>query len=466
MRRLALVAPALLLAACTLGPDYKRPAVDAPPDFRSAMAPSTEPSLSDLGWWQLYPDETLQGLIREALASNYDVRVAAARILDARAQVTITRSFQVPEVRGIASAPYERVHGELAPFQVRETFTPSGGLDFGFELDFWGRFRRGTEAARAEFLATEYGRRLVITTLISDLSSAYFSLRALDEELEIARRTLGSRTQSLGLVRRREEGGVAGLIDVRQSEILVAGAAQTVPDIERQIEQTENLISILLGRSPAPVPRGCDLRAQVGVTALPAGVPASLLERRPDIQQAEQVLASATARIGVAKSDYFPRVFLSGAVQAGGVMINGQMFGPQGIFSVLPSFTLPLFNAGRVGAGVDAARARADEALLQYQQVIIGAFRDVSDSLVEYRKQREARTQQETLVVASVDTTRLANLRYTNGVSTYLEVLDSERQQFDAELNLVRIQLSELLAVVRLYKSLGGGWQQGESRAQ
>jgi outer membrane protein, multidrug efflux system len=466
MRRLALVAPALLLAACTLGPDYKRPAVDAPPDFRSAMAPSSEPSLSDLGWWQLYPDETLQGLIREALASNYDVRVAAARILDARAQVTITRSFQFPEVRGIASAPYERVKGELAPFQVRETFTPSGGLDFGFELDFWGRFRRGTEAARAEFLATEYGRRLVITTLISDLSSAYFSLRALDEELEIARRTLGSRTQSLGLVRRREEGGVAGLIDVRQSEILVAGAAQTVPDIERQIEQTENLISILLGRSPAPVPRGRDLRAQVGVTALPAGVPASLLERRPDIQQAEQVLASATARIGVAKSDYFPRVFLSGAVQAGGVMINGQMFGPQGIFSVLPSFTLPLFNAGRVGAGVDAARARADEALLQYQQVIIGAFRDVSDSLVEYRKQREARTQQEALVVASVDTTRLANLRYTNGVSTYLEVLDSERQQFDAELSLVRIQLSELLAVVRLYKSLGGGWQQGESRAQ
>jgi len=466
MRRLALVAPALLLAACTLGPDYKRPAVDAPPDFRSAMAPSTEPSLSDLGWWQLYPDETLQGLIREALASNYDVRVAAARILDARAQVTITRSFQFPEVRGIASAPYERVKGELAPLQVRETFTPSGGLDFGFELDFWGRFRRGTEAARAEFLATEYGRRLVITTLISDLSSAYFSLRALDEELEISRRTLGSRTQSLGLVRRREEGGVAGLIDVRQSEILVAGAAQTVPDIERQIEQTENLISILLGRSPAPVPRGRDLRAQVGVTALPAGVPASLLERRPDIQQAEQVLASATARIGVAKSDYFPRVFLSGAVQAGGVMINGQMFGPQGIFSVLPSFTLPLFNAGRVGAGVDAARARADEALLQYQQVIIGAFRDVSDSLVEYRKQREARTQQEALVVASVDTTRLANLRYTNGVSTYLEVLDSERQQFDAELSLVRIQLSELLAVVRLYKSLGGGWQQGESRAQ
>ena len=466
MRRLALLAPVLLLAACTLGPDYKRPAVDTPPEFRGAVAPPSEPSLGDFGWWQVYADETLQGLIREGLAGNYDVRVAAARILDARAQVTIARSFQFPDVRGIASAPYQRVEGELSPLQSRETFAPSGGLDFGYELDFWGRFRRGTEAARAEFLATEFGRRFVVTTLVSDLSSAYFSLRALDVQLEIARRTLDSRTQSLRLVQLREEGGVAGLIDVRQSEILVAGAAQTVPDIERQIEQTENLISILLGRAPAAVPRGRDLRAQVATTVLPAGVPARLLERRPDVQQAEQVLASATARIGVAKSDYFPRVFLSGAVQAGGLMVNGQMFGPQGIFSVLPSFTLPIFNAGRVGAGVDAARARADEALLQYQQVIIGAFRDVSDSLVEYRKQQESRIQQEALVVAAIDTTRLANIRYSNGVSPYLEVLDSERQQFDAELGLVRTQLSEMLAVVRLYKALGGGWQQSESRAQ
>lgn len=466
MRRLALIASALLLAACTLGPDYVRPPVDTPPDFRGATAPSSEPSLGDLGWWEVYADGTLQGLIREALANNYDVRTAAARLLDARAQVTIARSFQFPEVRGIASAPYQRIEGQQAPLQLRETFAPSGGLDFGFELDFWGRFRRGTEAARADLLATEFGRRFVITTLISDLSSAYFLLRALDVQLEIARRTLDSRTQSLELVRRREAGGVAGLIDVRQSEILVADAAQTVPDIERQIEQTENLISILLGRAPGPVPRGRDLGRQVAATVLPAGVPARLLEHRPDVQQAEQVLAAATARIGVAKSDYFPRVFLSGAVQAGGVMVNGQMFGPQGIFSVLPSFTLPIFNAGRVGAGVDAAYARADEALLQYQQTIIVAFRDVSDSLVEYKKQQESRVQQEALVAAAIDTTRLANIRYSNGVSPYLEVLDSERQQFTAELGLVRVQLSELQAVVRLYRALGGGWQGQETVAQ
>ena len=256
MRRLSLIAPVLLLSACALGPDYKRPEVNAPPDYRSAMTPSTDPSLGDLGWWQLYPDETLQGLIREALTNNYDVRVAAARVLDARAQATIARSFQFPEVNGSGSAPYQRIKGDLAPLQSRETLTPSAGFDFGYEFDFWGRFRRGTEAARAELLATEYGRRFVMTTLISDLASAYFSLRALDEGLLIARRTLDSRTQSLQLVRTREQGGVAGLIDVRQSEILVAGAAQTVPDIERQIEQTENLISILLGRPPQPVPRG------------------------------------------------------------------------------------------------------------------------------------------------------------------------------------------------------------------
>ncbi len=466
MRWLALIAPALLLAACTLGPDYTRPAVDTPPDFRGALAPATEPSLGELGWWQIFPDETLQALLREGLAQNYDVRIAAARILDARAQATIARSFQFPELQGFASAPYQRVEGELSPLQTRETFAPSGGLDLGFEIDLWGRFRRGSEAARAEFLATEYGRRFVITTLVSDLSSSYFLLRALDEELDIARRTLVSRTQSLRLVRLREAGGVAGLIDVRQSEILVAGAAQSVPDIERRIEQTENAISLLLGRPPAPVPRGRDLRGQVAATALPAGVPASLLERRPDVQLAEQQLAAATARIGVAKADYFPRVFLSGSVGAGGLMVNGQMFGPQGIFSVLPSLTLPIFNAGRVSAGVDSARARADEALLQYQQVIIGAFRDVSDALVECRKRQEARIQQEALVTAARDTTRLANIRYTNGVSPYLEVLDSERELFTAELGLTQLQRDELLAVVRLYNALGGGWQASESRAQ
>jgi multidrug efflux system outer membrane protein len=459
VRVAALVIAAVALAGCTVGPDYRRPAAPTPPDFRGALAPVAASSLGDLPWWQLFPDETLQRMIREALAQNYDVRIAAARILEARAQVTIARSFQFPDVNASASAPYERTEGTLAPPQLRETFRPAGGLDFSYEIDLWGRFRRNSEAARAELLGTEYGARFVVTTLVFDLGTAYLRLRALDEELRIARRTLDSRVGSLDLVRLRERGGVAGLIDVRQSEILVADAAQTVPDIERQIEQTENVISILLGRPPAPVPRGRPLGEQIVATAVPAGLPGRLLEQRPDVRQAETQLAAATAHIGVAKADYFPRVFLTGAIGAGGLVVNGQTFGPQGLFAILPSMTLPIFNSGRVGAGVEAARARAEAALLVYQQTILTALQDVSDALVEHGKRREARAQQEALTVAARETTQLANVRYKGGVTPYLEVLDSERQLFDAELGLVRLQRDELLAVVRLYKALGGGWQ-------
>jgi multidrug efflux system outer membrane protein len=269
---------------------------------------------------------------------------------------------------------------------------------------------------------------------------------------------LAARRGSLELVNLRERGGVAGLIDVRQSEILVVAAAQTVPDLERQIEQTENVISILLGRPPAAIPRGRPLGAQIVATAVPAGLPVRLLEQRPDVRQAETQLAAATARVGVAKADYFPRLFLIGSMSASGLVLNGQTFGPQGLFSVLPSVTVPIFTAGRVSAGVQAARARAEAAVLQYQPTILAALQDVSDALVEYGKRREARAQQEALTVAARET-QLANVRYRGGVSPYLEVLDSERQLFDAELGLVRLQRDELLAVIRLYKALGGGWQ-------
>lgn len=461
MKHVALVATGVLLAGCTVGPNYQRPAVQTPADFRGAIAPAAEPSLGDLPWWRLFPDETLQALVREALAQNYDVQIAAARILEARAQVTIARSYQFPDLNASASTPYLSTQGTLAqPVQSRETFQPTGGFDFSFEIDLWGRFRRNSEAARAELLGTEYGVRFVVTSLVADLASAYFRLRSLDEELEISRRTLDSRRGSLHLVNLRHSGGVAGLLDVRQSEILVASAAQTVPDIERQIEQTENVISILLGRPPALVPRGRPLREQIVATDLPAGMPSRLLEQRPDVRQAETQLEAATARIGVAKADYFPRVLLTGAIRAGGFVLDGTTYGPQGLFAILPSMTLPIFNSGRVGAGVDAARARAEAAALQYRQTILTALQDVSDALIEYSRCREARTQQEALALAARGATRLANLRYNGGVSPYLEVLDSERQLFDAELGLVRVQRDELLAVVRLYKSLGGGWQQ------
>ena len=463
MRRVMLVgALALATTACTVGPNYRRPPLPGPAEFRSLGPenPVDVLSIGDLGWWALFQDEALQSLLRRALEANYDVRIAAARIMQARAQVTIARSFQFPELRASGSAPYTHIEGGRSTLQFRDTFAPIGSLDLAYEADLWGRYRRGTEAARAELLSSEYGRRFVMTTLVSDVATLYFQLRSLDLQVEIARRTLTSRVDSLALVTQRQEGGVAAMIDVRQTEILVATAGQAVPDAERQIEQTENAISILLGANPQPIARGRLLGEQLAVPALPSGVPSDLLERRADIRQAEQELAAATARIGVAKSDFFPRLFLLGSVGAGGVNVNGSWFGPQGIFSFLPSITVPIFNAGRVSAGVESAEARAEAARLQYEQTFQSALRDVSDALVEYRKRREARKQAEDLVAAAQDTTRLAHIRYQGGVTSYLEVLDSEGRLFEAELRLVDVQRDEMLGIVRLYKGLGGGWQE------
>jgi multidrug efflux system outer membrane protein len=462
MRLRAVMAAGLLLGGCTLGPDYTRPAHLIPP-FRGAPpdAPTAE-SLADVRWWQLFQDEVLQALIRTALAENYDVQIAAARILDARAQVTIARSFQFPSVDARADGGYTHVEGERLPLQGEDTWSATGGFLLGFELDFWGRFRRSTEAARAELLASEAARRFVLTSLVSDVATAYFTLRELDLELDISRRTLATRLDSLRLVQLRAQGGVAAMIDVHQAEILVAQAATTIADAERLVEQTENALGVLLGRTPAALPRGRPLDNQFAAAtpAVPVGLPSALLERRPDIQQAEAQLHAATARIGVAKADYFPRVFLSASAAASGFKIDASSIGPQGVFSVGPSISLPIFNSGRVAAGVGSAEARTQAALAQYRQVIIQAFREVADGLVEYRKRQEARAQQEALTLASLNTTRLANIRYRGGVTSYLEVLDSERQLFDAELGLARSRRDELLAVVRIYRALGGGWQE------
>jgi len=461
VRRSALLPlAALLLGACTVGPDYHRPEYPVPPAFRGQVGDVPGPSVGDLPWWRIFEDETLQQLIRSALAENYDLRIAAARIMEARAQVTITRSFQFPELNGSGSAVYQHIVGTPDVLQFREQFVPIAGFDLAFEIDFWGRWRRASEAARADLLASEDARRFVTSSLVSDLAAAYFQLRSLDAELEVSQRTLATRQDALRLVKLREEGSVAALIDVRQSEILVATAAETLPDTERQIEQTENAISVLLGRNPDAVPRGRPLLQQIDLPALPLGVPSALFERRPDVRQAEAQLASATARIGVAKADYFPRVFLTGAAAGGNLLIDGSWIGPQALFSVGPQIRLPIFNTGRTAAGVTSAEARAEAAVAQYKQTIQQAFREVADALVEQRKRREFRLQQEALTRAAEDTSRLANMRYTGGYSSYLEVLDSERQFFDAELGLVRAHRDELLAVVRLYKALGGGWQE------
>src|SRR5262249_52968772 len=348
---LTVLIAALLLTGCTVGPDYKRPALPVPPDFRGLTpdTPGGAESIGDIAWWKIFQDETLQSLIHTAIAANYDLQIATARILEARAQVTIVRSFQFPDVTGSASAQYVSAPGDRPPLVPREAFSPFGALNLIWEIDLWGRLRRATEAARAELLASQDTQQFVLITLIADVATAYFQLRELDKELEISRRPLATRQEQLRLLTLRYQGGLAAVIDVRQAEVLVYTAAATTPDIERRIEQTENFISVLLGRNPAAVPRGRPLLQQFSGPVVPPGLPSSLLERRPDIRQAESQLAAATARIGVATADYFPRVFLTGSAGGGRGAPTRSQVGPPRRQFCRPPVALARLPTGRGG---------------------------------------------------------------------------------------------------------------------
>ena len=450
-------------AGCTVGPNYKKPAVDVPPSFRG-LAPedansNSATSRGDEKWWEVYQDQQLQALIRTAIAQNYDVRIAGARILAAQAQLGITRANQYPNVSGGASLVDQRT--------PRTPFSPNleGGLgslnvSAGWELDFWGKFRRATEAARANLVATEDSRQEVIATLVANVASAYFQLRALDLELEISKRTLGSRQESLRLTNMLANGGSTSLLDVRQAEQLVFTAAAEIPVFEQEIEQQENLISILLGQNPGEVQRGLKLTDQVHSPDVPAGLTSALLERRPDIRAAEQQLIAANAEIGVARAAYFPTISLSGQAGFETTALTSLFSGPAGAWTYGASATQPIFTAGRIRSNVRLAEAQQQTFLLTYQQTIQGAFRSVSDALIATRKSKEFRTQQELLFASAQDAARLSHMRYNGGVTGYLEVLTNETNAFTAELELVQAQLNEYLASVQLYQALGGGWQQ------
>jgi outer membrane protein, multidrug efflux system len=448
----------LIAAGCTMGPDYRRPEVAVPSTFRGAPPEALQQSFGDLEWWKVFQDERLQTLIRTALEQNYDVRVTATRILQARSQVTVARSFQFPTADASVAAPYDRLTGGSKPPQY-EAFSPQGGFSVAWELDLWGRFQRATEAARADLLASEEFRRTVVLTLVSDVARGYLALRELDLELDIANRSVASRANYLTLTKAREEGGVATLMDVRQAEQLYYTATSVVVDTERRIEQQENQINILLGMYPGGIPRGRLLTEQTFTASVPPGLTSDLLARRPDIRQAEQALVSANARIGEATALLFPSVVISGFAGVGGAVINGSSFGPFGVFGALPTVTLPLFNMGRLRANVDFADARTQEAVLQYEQTILQAFREVADALVDVRKRREFREQSEAVVTAQRDALNLSTMRYEGGVTSFLEVLVTERDLFDAELALARAKGEEVLSFVQLYKALGGGWQ-------
>jgi multidrug efflux system outer membrane protein len=457
-----IVAALGLMTGCLVGPKYQRPAVDVPQEYR-APAPQQAAQASSLGneqWWQVYQDPVLTQLIHTAIAQNYDVRIAAARVLEAQAQVGITRANQLPSASvgaDVFSEQNAKVTRLFPPYQV------NGGelsLSVIWNLDFWGKYRRQTEAARAQLLATEWGQRAVISSLVANVATAYFQLRALDSELEISKSTLGSRQQSLQLTHTLESHGGASGLDVSQAEQLVYTASETIPDLERQIEQQENLLSILLGENPQSVPRGRALTEQPAPESVPAGLPSELLERRPDIQQAEQIMVAANAQIGVAKAAFFPSVSLTGTGGLESNALNRFISQPSEMWTAAAGVTQPVFEGGALRSGLRLARANWQETVFSYQQTVQNAMEQVSNSLVASQKDREFREQQELLTQAAQKTDQFSEVLYKNGGASYLQVLTSETNYLSAELNLVQAQLSERLALVQLYQSLGGGWQQ------
>jgi NodT family efflux transporter outer membrane factor (OMF) lipoprotein len=456
---------ATLLAGCMLGPDYQRPTLPLPAQYRDAEppAPSREAfSLADLQWFELFRDDSLQAVVRTALQQNYDVRIAVARVLEAQAQLGITRSFLFPQLDANGTIARDRLSEErflTPPPGHNEGNTFLLGLSLIYEIDLWGRLRHETEAARAELLSTEWACRAVLVTLVASVASAYFQLRELDLDLEVAKRTFASRERSLRLTQARLEQGVATRLDVRQAENLLYTAAARIPDLERLITQKENEIRLLLALPPGDIRRGLPLTEQPLPPEVPAGLPSALLERRPDIRQAEEVLVAANAQIGAAKALYFPTFSLTGFLGLESDDLKHFATASAQTWTIGLGILQPIFNAGRIRSINEATAARQLQTLAQYEQVIQTAFREVSDALVGYRKSREQRVQQELLVAALIDSAALASTRFLGGLDSYLQVLDAERQLFDAEQELARIRAVELLNLVLLYKALGGGWQ-------
>ena len=453
---------ACALAGCTVGPNYHRPTVQTPGSFRdlseNPQAQAQVASYADLPWWQVFQDPQLQELIRTALKQNYDLQLATERITAARAQVAITRSNQFPQVQGSGNFS----GGKESNFQSRFNFLVLSA-DAAFQLDFFGKLRRATEAARAQLLATQDARQTVVLTLVSDVASDYFALLQLDLQLQITHNTVAAQEASVKLTNLRVDHGVATKLDVLQAQQTLDTANAQIPDLERQIAQEENAISILLGNYPQAVPRGRTLVEQPLPPDVPPGLPSSLMERRPDIREAEQVLVAANAEIGVAKAEFFPQISLTGS--GGGAFgrssaFSGLMASQLGIWSYGAQVSQPIFTGGALRGNLKLAESQHQQALIGYQQAIQQAFGDVSDALIGYQKSHQVRVRQEESVADLQESVRLSNMRYQGGTTTFLEVLDGQRSLFSAELTLAQARGAEYQSLVQLYRSLGGGWQQ------
>ena len=461
------------LAGCAVGPNYQRPALDTPSTFRAAATETVDlsdtNSLANLDWWEVMNDPQLQSYIAEALTNGWDVQIAAARVLQAQAAARVTRSQFMPTVGAGADWATTRTSengpsGALSDPQ--QEFGSVYGAMAAYELDLWGRIRRANEAARAQLLATEAAQQTVRQTLVAQVATAYLSLLELDYELEIAERTYNIRTNSLMLTTARQEGGVSSKQDVYQAQILVSTAEGAIADTHRRIEQQENELSILLGRNPGSPQRGAGFARQNLDVKVPPGLPSDLLERRPDIRAAEQQLVAANADVGQAKAAFFPKVTLTGFYGYQSVSLSDLFNSPSRTWQFGPTVSMPLFTGGALRGNLKLAQARFEEAVAQYQKIVQNSFREVSDSLIAYRRTREFRARQEETTQAHRNAADLANIRYEGGVTSYLEVLYNEQELFNAELNLAQARLNELLSVVSLYRALGGGWQNENTLAQ
>jgi multidrug efflux system outer membrane protein len=453
----AVLLSVLGISGCMIGADYRRPDVTVPPGWRMINGDPT--AVINEQWWSQFNDSHLDRLIEIALAENLDVASAVARVEEARALVDVSRAALFPQVGASADAGRSRSSIGTTPLpgvSLTNNFY-SAVVDASFELDLWGRLRRATEAARAVLLSTEYAAQVVRLALVSQVAQSYFDLRNLDLQLDIARGTLASREEALRLVTKRFEGGVVSELDLRQAESEAAVAAAAVPNLEQQIVQRENELSILLGRNPEDITRGRGI-FESAIPEVPVGLPSTLLVRRPDILAAEESLVAANARVGAARAAYFPRLSLTGLLGVESTDLSDWLNGGSRVWQIAGGLTAPIFTAGRLGAEVETATAQQQQALYDYLRTIQTGLREVEDSLIATRKIREQQAAQDRQVQALQRTLRLATLRYENGYSSFLEVLDAQRSLFSAELQQVQLQRARLGAIVNLYKALGGGW--------
>ena len=451
-----------LLGGCMVGPNYHKPVVQSPTAYRdlseNPQVQAQVASYADLPWWQVFQDPQLQECIRTALKQNYDLQLATERINAGRAQLAVTRSNLFPQVQGRGNF----AGGKESNFQTKYNFLTLAA-DAAFQLDFYGKLRRATEASRAQLLATEDARQTVILTLVSDVASDYFALLQLDLQLQITRNTVAAQEASVKLTNLRVEHGVATKLEVLQAQQVLDSANAQIPDLERQIAQEENAIGILLGNYPQAVPRGRPLVEQPLPPDVPPGLPSSLIERRPDIREAEQILVAANAEIGVAKAQFFPQISLTGS--GGGAFgrssaFSGLMSSQLGTWSYGAQVSQPIFTGGALRGNLRLAESQHQQALIAYRQTIQRAFGDVSDAVIGYQKFHQVRVRQEDTVADLQESVRLSNMRYKGGTTTYLEVLDGQRSLFSAELTLAEARGTEYQSLVQLYRALGGGWQQ------